>query len=233
MRWCDPLGALLGEAADGRRLGVRIRDLTLLWTDADQGLLDEFPLDGRSRDDAVAWLDRLLGSKAGSLTLQTPYELPEHAVARGEHFRRDDGAALEELGRWFGNADHALRRVTERHAEAGPIRCWPHHLDIATLLHVAGDPGSEEARTIGVGLSPGDESHPEPYLYVTPWPYPSTTAWPELPLGAWHVEGFVAAILTGTELIEAASADEQQRRTDGFLAAAIAGCRTLLTEGAR
>ena len=46
----------------------------------------------------------------------------------------------------------------------------------------------ESARTIGVGLSPGDENISEPYFYVTPWPYPPPAKLPKLPeIGAWYV----------------------------------------------
>ena len=42
--------------------------------------------------------------------------------------------------------------------------CVPEHFDVATEL------GTEAAgRRANFGASPGDEGHPEPYLYVTHW----------------------------------------------------------------
>ena len=72
-----------------------------------------------------------------------------------------------------------------------PIRLWPEHFDVATVV------GSEAAGTrCNLGASPGDESHPEPYLYVGPW---DATVSGEL----WNATGFTGAELTHAELLEA------------------------------
>ena len=59
--------------------------------------------------------------------------------------------------------------MAEERADGSPVRCWPHHFDIATLLTIA--PG----QTIGVGLEPGDGYYDEPYWYVNQYPAPSAT----------------------------------------------------------
>jgi len=87
----------------------------------------------------------------------------------------------------------------------------------------------EPEKTIGIGLSPGDGSYDEPYWYVTPWPYPESVTRPPLAKGHWHSEGFVAAILTGTELLESSHAAPQADVVDAFLDSAISVGRKLLT----
>ena len=48
-----------------------------------------------------------------------------------------------------------------------PVRCWPHHFDIATCVALeSGDP--ERERGIGTGLSPGDGTYGQPYFHVNP-----------------------------------------------------------------
>jgi hypothetical protein len=62
---------------------------------------------------------------------------------------------------------------------------------------------------------------------VSPWPYPRPDALPALHSGAWHREGFIAAVLTGTELLEGPAA-AQRERLEEFLLEAISASRTLL-----
>ena len=50
-----------------------------------------------------------------------------------------------------------------RPRRAGVARVWPEHFDLGTDVEVA--PG----RRCNLGASPGDEWHPDPYLYVGPW----------------------------------------------------------------
>jgi hypothetical protein len=78
-----------------------------------------------------------------------------------------DPVAARLLGDWFGFGCSVLEVVR---AGAGPedaparVQLWPEHFDLAVDL------GSEAANARGTfGASPGDDAHPDPYLYVTPW----------------------------------------------------------------
>jgi hypothetical protein len=76
-------------------------------------------------------------------------------------------------------------------ADATPPRLWPEHFDIAIEL------GSEAAGArANYGLSPGDENHAEPYLYVGPW---TAAVSGEL----WRADGFSGAELGYAELLAA------------------------------
>ena len=44
------------------------------------------------------------------------------------------------------------------------MQLWPEHFDLSVDL---GDEAGGSRATYGA--SPGDDAHPEPYLYVTPW----------------------------------------------------------------
>ena len=57
-----------------------------------------------------------------------------------------------------------------------------------------------EARTVGVGLCPGDDDIPEPYFYVTPHPRPAPGRGPvELPAGRWNERFWFGAVLRGSD----------------------------------
>lgn len=217
---------------NGQSLGLRLADLTLLW-DGGEKAGSELPLDGVSDAEARAWLaERVPGAgyDAARLDEPSPYELPPHDLANGGAYAvgSNEGAFVE-LGAWYNSADAALEAVVAALSDLtpgpSPVRCWPHHFDIATLIALeAGD--AEEARSIGVGLSPGDESYAEPYYYVTPWPYPDPANLPKLPhSGRWHTEGYVAAIATASRIGELGS---KRVAVMDFLQSSIACSRELL-----
>jgi hypothetical protein len=57
-----------------------------------------------------------------------------------------------------------LRAGFDADGDSSRVQLWPEHFDLAVAL------GSEDSGARATyGLSPGDELHPEPFLYVTPW----------------------------------------------------------------
>jgi hypothetical protein len=131
--------------------------------------------------------------------------LPEDLELDAESLSIDPESSSA-LGRWYGFGDQILEalRADEAPDEAPtPPTLWPEHFDIAIEM------GSEEAgKRANYGLSPGDEDHEEPYLYVGPW-----TAKPVGEL--WNGKGFSGAELDYSVLV---GADDQP-------AAALEFCR--------
>jgi hypothetical protein len=105
-----------------------------------------------------------------------------------------DAAASRFVCDWFGFVTSALEQLrAEARAEAEPsrVQIWPEHFDASVEI------GNEQTgERVGFGGSPGDETHPEPYLYVTPW-----SAQPEGEL--WQARGFQGAELGYAELLAA------------------------------
>jgi hypothetical protein len=98
------------------------------------------------------------------------------------------------LGDWFGFVTSVLEQLRAESPDAwepSRVQLWPEHFDVSVEL------GNEQAeQRAGYGGSPGDEGHPEPYLYVTPW-----TAQPVGEL--WQAEGFSGAELSYADLLAA------------------------------
>ena len=182
-------------------------------------------LEGRTVAEARAWLAERIAETMGiAPTLSAPeYSIPEHAVAGGSPFAPDPTAAVE-LGRWFGSAAEVLGPFSRRD-DAGPLRCWPHHFDIATLIKTRGATGEASAPTVGVGVSPGDESTPLPYGYVTPYPYPWERPRPSLEFGYWHTEGWLGAVLPA----DAWTGEGSPTRVVRFFEQAVRVAETLLS----
>jgi len=202
--WDATHAALLSHDLTGSgkplRIGLRPADMTLI---ALKGSRPHamLALNGEGEAAAGAWTARVMadnGLDPARLDDPLPYDLPHRD---GPYDLRAEAPAFRELARYFGNAAVLLGDIAARQADASPIRCWPHHFDIATLISLErGDP--ETARSIGVGLSPGDESFAEPYFYVSPWPYPAIDRLVDdvAPIGRWHTAGFIAYVVTGSEI---------------------------------
>jgi hypothetical protein len=116
----------------------------------------------------------------------------------------DRNAALF-LGDWFGFAYSVLEQLRAESAdelEPSRVQIWPEHFDAALEL------GAEASGArAGYGCSPGDELHPEPYLYVAPW-----SAKPQGAL--WQAEAFSGAELGYGELLE--SSNQRETALDFF-----------------
>jgi hypothetical protein len=195
------------------RLGVRPDPFALVVIGGDAELAS-YSLHGNTINDATAWIRSQitkLGVDSSRYTLAKHYTIPPHPVARSVPFDTSDAAGFEQLQRWYEDADAVLRSIAEERG-GSPVRCWPHHFDIATLLTMA--PGE----TIGVGLEPGDAYYDEPYWYVNRYPAPSAP--PGAPLdgeGMWHSREWVGAVLPGSRL-----ANDQQAQVKSFVNSAIA-----------
>jgi hypothetical protein len=195
--WETALNALAGHPLDdaGHRLAYRFEDGHLLWLQGEK-ILDSWQYDG-DEPALYQWIDGALAGAGltGAAGAVMPYSLPPSPSAA-----EADAAARANLGRWFARTNDILlslaSRFSDRSVNPAAVRCWPHHFDMAVLFTLdRGDP--ETARSVGVGLSPGDDSYEEPYFYCTPWPAPDAGALPDAPEPfRWHTLGFVSMVAT-------------------------------------
>ena len=164
-------------------------------------------MDGQTTAGTFQWLDRHLReaglNPASNVTL--PYELPE-AVAKTDRFLpKTVSVQLSTLAAWFDLANTLFARFANDCADLkpgpSPVRCWPHHFDIGTYVQLEAG-SAEDARGIGLGMSPGDESYGQPYFYVNPWPHLDPADLPDPPSpGHWHTEGYVGAVATADQVL--------------------------------
>jgi hypothetical protein len=120
-----------------------------------------------------------------------------------------DPAVSAAIADWFALGTVALAGLIEAGPDLDPepIRLWPEHFDVATVL--GDEPAGSRAN---FGASPGDEAHPEPYLYVGPWV--------EQPEGeTWNAVGFHGAELRHADLLEA---DDQLSAATHFFTSHLA-----------
>jgi len=235
--WDAAHGALFSQplpaAGADVRVGLRVGGLALVIMRSGV-VLDTFELAGR-RDSLIGvWLDsalRALGLKPASDIAALPYSMSAHSVVRGGAYScSGEAEAFDELARWYGAAADLLGEVRTSlvDVQPGPVYCWPHHFDIATLVRIDhGDAGT--AQSIGMGFSPGDVHYPQPYAYVTPWPHFKPEDMDFLPPpGHWHTQGFVGAVVTGEEIL---MMEDRRSGLLEFMSAAFNIGRIRLTAG--
>jgi len=227
--------ALVGEALrDGRRFGLRLEALELIEL-VDGRVVASESLVGRTLTQAYDWvrvrLEKAQHATDGIVPPDYGADGIEPApVSNGAVFDDGDREARGSLAVWFSNAAALLESFRAVESDASPVRCWPHHFDIATLLSFdPGEPDAEKARSCGLGLSPGDNSSKVPYFYVGPWPRPAPDRLPLLAGdGAWSTEGGVVARLDASKIFALSDPRAQATLALAFLESGLAASKELL-----
>jgi hypothetical protein len=210
--WHETFQALVSHPLDAEnryKMGFGFSTGALVWV-VDGAVDDALELASADESAARAWADAHLESAALATTdrAEMPYEL-DPVDYRG-FAEADASKALATLGVWYECGQSLLEPLIEAHrgvaVRAPTVRCWPHHYDLAVLFTLdEGDP--ETARSVGVGLSPGDDSYAEPYFYCTPWPAPDRL--PEAPSPTrWHTEGFTSLVCPASRIDAATDLDQ-------------------------
>ena len=230
--WSPEITGFIGQEITGVRsfyLALEPTTLTSHILDQQQQAIASLPLHGKTMASALAWHHAeltKLGVDADKIAfLEYPDDFPDHPLAHGAVFDASDEANRSAVAAYFAHTRPLLQDIVNARSVASPLRIWPHHFDMATLITLTGT--GEAARTIGVGLSPGDRSDDQPYWYVTPWPSPSEEQLPALSGGNWHTEGWIGAILTAAEVGDP-TLDTTQQAIKAFLEEAVSVCYDLL-----
>ncbi len=158
---------------DGRALQVRVDGAEIVVTDG-----------GAERREALSSIPAAAGFVGSEL-------FPDGPPADEAPLDVDPESARL-LGDFYDFAARVLRALLEQTApadESSEVNLWPEHFDIAF------ESGPESlGRRATYGASPGDEHHPEPYLYVSTW---QDQGGGEL----WNATGFAGAELAYAELV--------------------------------
>lgn len=225
LEWIDAIGALASKPAGSPaiRLAARAQPFAILVLDSGANVLATYLLDGQTVDDAAQWIRGQLaeyGFDSTRYTLKRHYKIPPHPVDNGAAFNAAHMELFGQLACWFSNAAATLKQLADVTPNSSPVRCWPHHFDIATLIEVA--PG----KTISLGMEPGDEYWPEPYFYASMYPAPNADASRgELAgNGLWNTRDWIGAVLPASRIAETG----QQSQVEGFIRSAVRECTRLL-----
>jgi hypothetical protein len=226
MTWSPDEAVFVSEPTEGEtptQARIRLRDMKFAIRSGD-AIVAERSLEDGTLEEAFLWIEeemeRLQGMPRVPLGRPDGYVLTNPVL--GARSPEVGEGPLRELEAWFANSDAILQEARLLLPDTTPVRCWPHHFDIATLSTLDPELGPEDGRSVSVGMSPGDEGYTSPYFYVTPYPYPEAVNLPHLPSGAhWHTEGWVGAVLTADALVSAGDSASQREACWAFLTTAI------------
>ncbi len=160
-----------------------------------------------------------LGVSVANLSIDMHYDLPRHVTDNGGVYKIVNPDHFKEIANYYSNANLILKQVIANVSEATQIRCWPHHMDLATNIIVHRDVNGTVARTISVGITPPDTYYNEPYFYMQIWTRDSfdITDFPELPAGRWYNKDWTGAVLKLSKLTAKNSINEQVDIMTNFL----------------
>lgn len=222
LRWNEDLNVIISQTwGKDYKTALNFNDFILVLIDGQNTIVDSFSLNGKTYKECFEKLNEMVliaEENPKLLTTNLPYEIPQYPTASIEKFTVFDKSFFEETAKYFSNANLVLEKVVKNNPEASEIACWPHHFDLASLLVLDGS--SENYKSVGVGLSPGDDNYDQPYFYITPWPYPNTekVTLPDLPSGGfWHTKGWIGAVLTFENILKQDNSESQKKSVTDFL----------------
>lgn len=197
--WNPSARLFLSPSSSKGTMAFDIPTLTLFWLDPKGIFGTGFSLGGKTDIEVEGQLREMLGDVGLApkrLSTALPYALADHPIGQGAPYDvQGNEKGLAQLAAHFHTAATLLEEVKKREV-SGPVRAWPHHFDIATLITLDDEKDPEVTKTIGVGFSPGDDNYGQPYFYISPWPFPDPSDLPADPeLFRWHTEGFTAAVI--------------------------------------
>jgi hypothetical protein len=223
LEWRPDLGVFAGAPIPVSNSLLRVAlnpiDLTSLILDPQGKTIATYALHQKTLAAGLDW-HKLQLAQLGADTRQVafltypPDDFPDHPLAQGAPFVANQAESeRDELQRYYANTHQLLQEIVATTEGASAIHLWPHHFDMAMLISLPSQ-GHGEAKTIGVGLSPGDQSYREPYWYVSAYPYPNIANLPALEgNGFWQTQGWVGAVLPASGLgTDSAQAQELQVR---------------------
>jgi hypothetical protein len=116
-------------------------------------------------------------------------ELPKFS-SRSRHFNPQQAKNYATALWWMETQFHSLK-TNLIEGLSSPILLFPHHFDLSLVWFPYNDD-----RQVALGFSTGDETIPEPYLYLTAYPEPAGFTALQIPSKAfWQSDGFSGAIL--------------------------------------
>ncbi|MEO0586842.1 MAG: hypothetical protein AAF078_04300 [Planctomycetota bacterium] len=190
----------------------------------------KFFLHGRTMGDVLEWLESTVPDLRGQSLKLRDYEMPDHAVGRGEAFdMATDREGIEQFWDALGFASPVLFQVQRGEPLMTDARLWPHHFDWGSLIGLREGTDFANDPSIGVGWSPGDEQTPEPYYYVNAYGADRPEELPALPWdGYWVSSGVSARVLERSFPWDGSVSPFEPPKE--FLTAAIGACRALLAD---
>ena len=147
------LGARLQQS--GIRVGLDIENMYLFLIDSQENILSDQKVFGATLNDLFDWLSNSLSLKGianKGLGFPSYPEFPEHSLKNNAVFDENHIEDIRLIHLFYKNSFYLFQDFLDIHlAKFFPIRIWPHHFDMATLISFK--EGYLKESSIGIGFS--------------------------------------------------------------------------------
>ena len=205
-------------------LALHPASMRLLLMSANNEIVKEYPLIGKTRKKGEAWVRGTLkqfGIDTSAYKMDLHYEIPPHEIDYGAPFKSLPEGAYTQFSKLRGIGHEMISRVAAQFEHASPVRTWPHHFDIGSYIPLAWDETGEVEKSITIGLSIQDIYVNEYYFYVTQWSKEGKINYeslPEISPGEFCAQGrFKGFILRLSELLQSEETIDQKAMIESFL----------------
>ncbi len=201
-------GRLITRPLDkpGHVLALNYQAFSLEWLDR-EGVLEEFPLDGKTHANVLGWLQNSskMVSEEDAYRYEFHYQLP-YTITDSFKFQLEDKAVLFQLLELRILAQNSIQSFLEVLGLESEVRIWPHHFDTGAFALL----NESDGMALGLGLAIPDTLCEVHYFYMSAYRGHEAIS-PEglkpLRLGKWVSRDFKGAILPADSL-ELAAVEE-------------------------
>ena len=238
LKWLPEEEVLAGNWIRDRkgnfRFAMRSKDLTLIVYNANMEMISEFPLDGKTNDEALLWVKTqltTLGKDASQMKMDIHYDIPAHETGSGVAYSLGTPALFAEMSKYRANSDLAISHFAKAYKTASTVRTWPHHFDHGAYIPMVFDKAGNVIKSFSIGMGIPDAASEEPYYYITTWSQTGDNVYDNmapLPIGEWISKPFNGAVLKASEIVKAKTAAQQAKVVTDFLKAGIDASKSIL-----
>ncbi len=213
LRWLPQEEVLAGNWIRDRkgnfRFAIRPKDLTLIVFDSNMNPVSDFPLDGKTNQEGLSWVEKQLtafGKDASQMQMDIHYDLPKAVTKAGDPYNHSDPIPFQEIAKYRANAHFMLEHCVEKFEHASNVRTWPHHFDTGSIIPISFDKNGEPTQSFSLGFAIADTVVDEPYFYITQWSAKKDIDYSgvsELSKGEWFPEALGGSALRASTLLKA------------------------------
>ena len=210
------------------RLALHPASMKLQIVHAQNQVVEELGLGGKTLAEAVAWVRRELTGHwfdTRAYRIDLHYDLPDYPLLAGGTFESPAGDGYIAFNKVRELGHQVMETYAAEFEYASPVRTWPHHFDIGTYVPIRLDAQGEVFNSLTLGLAIADNMVNDYYFYVTHWTRSGTYSPEPLALlpgeGYWGLGEGTGAILRLRDVSKHNSAEEQIASITEFMDAAI------------
>lgn len=172
------------------------------------GVTQKLNISQNNKIQALHWFQHSLeqfGVDASKYLPIPKFELPYYPLLQHHSFSDFSPNTRATLISFFTNAHQVLNQVKKHFVDAAPIRVWPHHFDMGSLIPVQPTTTGETNKSIGFGWAIPDDHLLEPYFYINYYNVNKKEPSIKMPKlqsdGQWHCKAWTGIVFPYSKIL--------------------------------